>query len=318
MVGFEADLCQCFFATLGLIRFRSPLWSATGISFWRSFDGRFIAELSLLGATMKKPKLIVAAAIAVSAMLGTGVASAADLPVKAPLVSVWSWTGFYIGGNVGYGWGNGDLSLVPGPGWAAFGNPAIDPGYLVANGSPNLRLRGALGGVQIGYNLQRSNIVFGGEADFSFAGIDGGRTTAFIPPPPGAGITDRAFNESDRLRWLATFRGRLGYAAQNFLIYATGGLAVGRREFSQTIFNAANFNTNAGSVSTTKAGWTIGGGVEARLAGNWTAKAEYLYVDLGSASVFSDSNTAPGFGLTINTSSKLTTNILRAGLNYHF
>jgi outer membrane immunogenic protein len=226
-------------------------------------------------------------------------------------------TGFYVGGNVGYGWGNGDLSLVPGPGWAT-GNPVIDPPYLIANGSPNLKLQGALGGAQAGYNWQRGNIVFGGEADFSFSGIDGGRTTGFIAPPPGAGIADRAFIESDRLRWRATFRGRIGYAAQNLLVYATGGLAVGRHEFSQTIFNAGNFNTNAGSVRTTKTGWTIGGGVEAKLAGNWTAKAEYLYVDLGSVSVFSDSDTAPGFGLTVNTSSKLTANILRAGLNYHF
>ncbi|QWG22032.1 porin family protein [Bradyrhizobium sediminis] len=249
---------------------------------------------------------------------GAHIASAADMPVKAPMAAVWSWTGFYIGGNVGYGWGNGDLSLVPGPGWAAFGNPATDPGYLVANGSPNLKLRGALGGAQVGYNFQLNNFVLGAEADFSFAGIDGGRTTGFIAPPPGALIDNRAFNESDRLQWLATFRGRLGYAAQSFLIYATGGLAVGRHEFSQTIFNAGNFNTNAGSVNTTKTGWTVGGGVEAKLAGNWTAKAEYLYVDLGSVSVFSDSNTAPGFGLTVNTSSKLTANILRAGLNYHF
>ena len=96
-------------------------------------------------------------------------------------------------------------------------------------------------------------------------------------------------------------------------------MAVGHHAFTQTIvFPGGPGNANFGSVSATKAGWTVGGGLEYALGRNWTAKAEYLYVDLGTISAFADSATAPGFGLSNVSSSKLTLNILRAGFNYKF
>lgn len=226
-----------------------------------------------------------------------------------------NWAGFYIGGHLGYGWGDADVTLAPGPSWTTVGNAAVAQ-YLVDNGSPTLKTEGLLGGVQAGYNFQRGNYVFGIETDFSFSDIGGARNTGRIAPPPGALINPRTFAESDRLEWLATVRGRLGYATHNLLLYATGGVAFGRHEFSQSL-TAITFN-NFGSTSDTKIGWTIGGGLEHALGRNWTAKIEYLYVDLGSVSVFSDSDPQPGFGFTTETASKLTLHTIRAGLNYKF
>jgi outer membrane immunogenic protein len=258
--------------------------------------------------------------VALVALIGASPAMAADMAVKAPVVAPqFNWSGFYVGGHAGYGWGNADVTLVPGPGWALFGNPATDPQYLIANGSAALKSSGALGGLQAGYNIQRANLVFGVEADFSFADINGNRNTGVVNPPPAAGIAPRNFTETDKLDWLATVRGRVGLPVQNLLLYATGGWAVGHHGFSQTIvFPGGPGNANLGSVGGTKSGWTVGGGLEYALSRNWTAKAEYLYVDLGTVSAFADSTTAPGFGLSNVSSSKLTLNILRAGFNYKF
>jgi outer membrane immunogenic protein len=261
-----------------------------------------------------------------AAVFGIGfasVASAADLPTKAPVAPVaapFSWTGFYVGGHAGYGWGNADVTLVPGPGWGLLGNPATDHQYLIANGSATLKTAGALGGFQAGYNFQYEKLVFGVEADFSFANIEGQRNTGSVPTPVGALIAPRTFVETDRLDWLSTFRGRVGYTVQeNLLLYATGGLAVGHRKFTQTIFFAGGpGNANLGSVSATQAGWTGGAGLEYALGRNWTAKAEYLYVDLGTISAYADSTTAPGLGLSNTSSSKLTLNIARLGVSYKF
>lgn len=266
-------------------------------------------------------RTLVAAAAASLLMLAP--ALGADLPIaKAPVAApapVWNWTGFYIGGHVGGGVGDANLSLIPGAGWTAFGSPATAP-WLIDNGSPKLRSSGALGGLQAGYNVQSANWVWGVEADISATGIRASRNSGVLVSPPAVGLAPRSFVESDELRWLATFRGRLGYAAQQWLLYATAGAAVGERSFSQNILvdPPPGFNNNRGSTSTTKLGWTAGAGFEYLLSRNWSFKGEYLYVDLGKVDVFSDSDTAPGFGLTINTSSRLTLHTARVGLNYKF
>lgn len=241
------------------------------------------------------------------------IALTAGTPALAAPPVPYNWTGFYVGGNIGYGWGNSNLSLVPGSTWGTGGGQ-----YLVDNGSPNLTDRGVLGGVQAGYNFQQGNLVYGVEADFSFANINGSRNTGAIEPPTGVPVAARTFSESDKLDWLITTRGRLGYAVQNTLLYVTGGLAIGHRKFTQDVTAANGFNQNFGSTSSTKAGWTLGAGAEYALSRNWSIKGEYLYVDLGSVSVSSDSNTSPGAGLTVDTSSKMTVNIARLGVNYKF
>ncbi len=138
-------------------------------------------------------------------------------------------------------------------------------------------------------------------------------------------------NLSESLDWFGTLRGRLGTTiTPTAMIYGTGGLAVGRVNVADTV-NSTNyvgsifFPTTAAvadqlSTDTTKTGWTIGGGIEARLWGNWTGKIEYLYLDLGTVSgSFITPIVAPsGSFLAATFSSHVTDNILRLGINYEF
>lgn len=209
-----------------------------------------------------------------------GAAAAADLARPAPVpyyprtpavVPAYSWTGFYLGINGGGG----------------FGSSSWD-----SNGSRNIS--GGLVGGQIGYNYQAGNVVFGVEGDIDWADINGSATT--LACPPGCKTSDS---------WLATARGRIGYAADRFMPYLTGGGAFGDIRASAPGFAAQ---------SATKTGWTIGGGLEAALSTNWTAKVEYLYVDLGK---FNCGVTCNGAGATVDNVS-FHANLLRAGVNYKF
>jgi outer membrane immunogenic protein len=151
---------------------------------------------------------------------------------------------------------------------------------------------GGLIGGTIGYNWQNGPFVIGLEGDIDWSGIRGSSTTAGCPQ-----------GCETRNTWLGTVRGRAGYAWDRFLPYFTGGLAVGGVEA-----NRPGFTGN----SETRAGWTIGGGVEFALAPQWSAKVEYLYVDLGSFDCgFSCGNFAPN---NVN----FTANLIRGGINYKF
>ncbi len=216
-------------------------------------------------------KRFVLAAAAVA--LSIGAANAADMrgpamPAKAPayVAPIYNWTGFYAGLNGGGGWGHASVS-----------------GPLSTGGDFNTS--GGLIGGTLGYNYQVGQAVFGLEGDIDWANIKGSATCA-------AGVTCEAKNT-----WLGTARGRIGYAFDRFMPYVTGGLAVG---------DVKTEATGLGSASTTKAGWTLGGGVEAAIAGPWTVKAEYLYVDLKNASAPAGSST------------DFRTNVVRGGINYRF
>ncbi|HEX3502336.1 MAG TPA: outer membrane protein [Xanthobacteraceae bacterium] len=208
----------------------------------------------------------------------TGTAAAADLgrPAPAPYYKAppafvpYSWTGFYVGINGGGAWGSSNWDL---------------------NGGRNIS--GGLVGGTVGYNYQFGQAVFGVEGDIDWADINGTSSTATCPL--GCKTSDS---------WLATVRGRLGYAADRFMPFVTGGLAVGDIRAQSPGF-ATQSNTNAG--------WTLGGGLEAALTQNWTVKAEYLYVDLGKMNCGLNC----GGGLT-NDNVSFHSNILRAGLNYKF
>lgn len=296
----------------------------------------------LLGGTML-------AALAVSAP-----AIAADLPVKAPVYKapvmapeVFSWTGFYIGGNLGYSWGRGDTDFnettsgtssaqefrTAGP--TPVGPPVVTAfGPLTATGSDRAHLNGVIGGGQVGYNWQSGSFVGGIEADLQATGERGDTTICITAGCPAGGIFGSA---SYKLPWLATLRGRIGVAVvPRVLLYATGGLAVGEVD--------SDFSGGLGggpiatlSSNTTRAGYVVGGGVEGALDNNWSAKFEALYVDLGSfdtsfagvtaTSVTNQPNT-PSTGFNILTTTTTTTSgsfhshvsdlILRVGLNYRF
>jgi high affinity Mn2+ porin len=181
-------------------------------------------------------------------------AAAADLPasmpIKAPIrTAIYNWTGFYVGGQVGYGGG----SFGPGT------NPIPDQAVFFPHS-----LTGLISGFQAGYNLQLPNrVVLGVEADVSFGSpID----------RPKLGLAP--FNTT--LEYAATARGRIGYAFGTILPYVTGGLAWGQTR--------VNINAGDGSLLSSRllphVGWTAGLGMEMAVGGNWTTKIEYEYIDL--------------------------------------
>jgi outer membrane immunogenic protein len=253
-------------------------------------------------------------ALAVSPALSADLSLAPVYKAPASIVAP-SWSGFYAGVHAGYGWGEAKVSPQVGP---AFTPDQAQ--WFVDNGSPTLNTSGALGGFQAGYNFQNGPVVWGLEADFSFSGVKGSRSTPLLVPPAPLGLLDRSFAEHDSLKWMATFRGRIGWATPNVLLYATGGLAVGEREFSQFVLTDPTVNVNnlRNSVTATKVGWTVGGGVEYALTRNWSVKGEYLYTDLGTISATTDSDTAPGFGVTLTSASQFRMHSARGGVNYKF
>jgi high affinity Mn2+ porin len=174
----------------------------------------------------------------------------ANLPVKAPVRSaIYDWTGFYLGGHVGYGGG----SFGPGT------NPLPEQGVLFPHG-----VTGVIGGYQAGYARQFSNhLVLGIEADASFSS-----------PLDGPALTPAAFNTT--LDYVGTVRGRIGYAFGTLLPYVTGGLAWGH---SHVNINDGGRNIIS-SPGQTQPGWTAGAGVEFAVSGNWSAKVEYDYIAL--------------------------------------
>ena len=245
---------------------------------------------------------------------------AADMAVKAaPSAPAWSWTGFYAGVNAGYGSGIADSSLATNAIEATFVGPLpLAPNPLPGTLHPN----GFTGGGQVGYNYQFGSLVAGLETDLSYAGFDK-TDSATGPFTIGGTLTTKI---QSKLDWFGTVRARLGVLpTDNLLLYATGGLAYGGVRTTTTASNMPGFNCTgpngsiycgAGSTSGTSIGWTAGGGFEYALARQWTVKAEYLYLDLGSRSVtFSDLD-LPGGTLTANTGFKA--QIVRGGLNYRF
>jgi outer membrane immunogenic protein len=260
--------------------------------------------------------------------LVSGSAMAADLsrpapaPVytKAPMMPVYTWTGAYIGLNAGGAFGDSEVATTTlSPPVSYFATTSVPA--IAAAGAQTIKPNGFTGGGQIGYNWQASSVtVVGLEADFDYFGLRGSSTSGAVYPccaPTAFTIT-----QSVKTDWLATFRARLGYlVTPNALLYVTGGGAVtdlkGTFGFTDT-FAAAN---ESASFSSTKLGWTVGGGVEWTLWSGWTAKAEYLFVSFPSASVTSNNLTTTGGPIPTQTfahSADLDANIGRFGLNYRF
>lgn len=260
----------------------------------------------------------------VTAVLGATSAQAADIAARPyakapPLAPAYHWTGFYVGANAGYGWNAGPVTLDPTPGLA----PVFFPVLANANSGVG-KARGAIGGIQAGYNWQRENHLLGVEADFSGSGVRASHDSVF---PVGV---DRFVHTEQKLDWLATVRGRAGLlATPALLVYATGGLAFGQVETSATFTATVPNNVPAciagavgicmgASETTTKFGWTAGAGAEYALGSNWSVKAEYLYVDLADSTTTGvDARfAAPGPGLVARNDNEF--HIVRGGLNYRF
>ena len=196
---------------------------------------------------------------AVSVVAVTQIASAADMPVKAPVVPVapvaipYNWTGFYIGGHVGYFWGRTHVE---------------EDGEVVEDGAPT---NGVVGGVLAGGNWQTGQIVLGLEGDFGWTNANGTGTTPATPPPP---VIVQAPNTYD-LNWTSHARGRLGYAADRWLFFVAGGLAIADFEFHEGAVTTTTLPPPGG----TYVGWSIGSGIEYAFTRNLVGRVEYLYDD---------------------------------------
>ncbi len=243
---------------------------------------------------------LLSAGILAGSALAVASAFAADLPAreypKAPAIvsPAYDWSGFYVGANVGGTWDSGTTT-----------NRALDATFVSSGAANN---SGVIGGGQIGYNYMLSpNFVVGIEADVDATSLKGSVLS-----------TDGSNRHTSKLDEFGTVRGRAGIAQDNWLFYGTGGYAWSEGSVTRTQLAAVTsmppIPAAAGTVETssnTRNGWVVGAGVEWGIAQNWTARVEYLYLDLGSVtSVFPISNRQE--------TSSLTMNVARIGINYKF
>jgi outer membrane immunogenic protein len=229
------------------------------------------------------------------------------MPVKAAPAAVWSWSGFYIGGHGGYGWGDDPFNSL-----ITTTQPTVPFPPVVLNG---VKSQGYVGGFQAGANWQTGSVVGGLELDLSSTGIKGSRSIAGFDtigrPVMGA--------QTDKFDLLGSGRARLGYLVwPNVLLYGTGGLAWTRLEQTTTMVNSDG--TTITSTPSWRFGWTAGAGGEAKLWNtNWLARLEYLHYDFGNSPGIFVGFTGFGAGVTNNTMSRhLTADVVRAGVGYKF
>ena len=258
--------------------------------------------------------------IAAAAVLAAAPAFAADLrPMSAPMykappmmVPPASWTGFYIGADLGGSWSHSNGSWTGLPSAAAFGaNPT----------SGSLDGSGFLGGVHAGYDYQFAPTwVFGVEGDWTWTHDHGSNSQAWTVfgtgTPVGGGA---ATTMNSTVDWLASFRGRLGYlVTPNVLAYATGGIAWGDVHYSGTASAPGVGYLASTSFSNTSDGFVVGGGVEWALTHNWSLRGEYLFYHLNSSAGATATAAAfPAFPSSFSWS-RTNVDVARAGLSYKF
>lgn len=232
---------------------------------------------------------ILAATAIVSAASITSAAQAGDI---AP--ASYDWTGFYVGLNAGAAMNNSEIDhdfdyVGPDLGITSAQINALLDDVDISAGSDDAVFTG---GALVGYNWQHDMLVLGVEADINYVGFDDDRTrdisdelNVLLDETPGT--IDGTARTSFEAKWFGTIRGRLGFTADNFLIYGTGGLAYGHLDASVDIDavdtrDASYAGSYSGSTQSTNWGWTAGAGVEYGI-NDWSLGVEYLYVDLGSA-----------------------------------
>ena len=260
---------------------------------------------------MRNQKFIALVAAAVSAIMSISAASAADLPVKAPLIAppAFTWTGFYFGLNGGYGWNSttGDqFCITPAPASiiGGLGCSVSEPGTL--------KPKGWLFGGQLGYNYQVGMFVWGIEGDIQGAQIKN-TNTLNLPCCLPSLLTPGTLTTTQELSWFGTVRGRLGIAWNRALLYGTGGVIFGQENRSTlVVFPAVSYPALG---STTRGGWVAGAGLEYAFTNNFTAKIEGLYYDMGSQTI---GFTSPLTNFTEGGTFNFKGSLIRVGANWKF
>jgi outer membrane immunogenic protein len=255
-------------------------------------------------------------------------AAAADMPMPGKAVSapVFSWTGFYAGVHAGWGWNDPTGTSV-----------ITEAGISELAAQHNLDANGPLFGGHMGYNWQvNQRWVVGIEGDITGTGIKASSAVsavcpapACVPPQPMPGALAAM---SQDVNWLASVRGRLGTTWGAGLIYVTGGVAWANVDYKANAGDPGQVCSNNGcalpaSSNNTKTGWTVGGGYETALIGNWTVRAEYLYYSFGgetlTAAASPATNCTTAFGIVppcsaTYTFSDLKIHTARLGVSYKF
>jgi outer membrane immunogenic protein len=231
--------------------------------------------------------LVLAAGLCVSSAAGR----AADLQAgEPPVAPLYDWTGYYVGGQLGYGWGHTGNAFQ----FFIDGDPTVYP--WERDGS--IRYHGALGGGHLGYLYQATpNFVLGVEGAINAAGIKGDDNQA-------GGITN-----TRRIDYFGTLNARLGFASDRLFIYAIGGAAAGRASASDI--------QQGGSDRKFVSGWNVGGGLEQALGENWRIRAQYQYVDFGKESFTISPPGFPGIHYR-HKSDDLSFQAVTLGISYRF
>jgi outer membrane immunogenic protein len=268
--------------------------------------------------------------VATVGICGAAPAQAADLPVRAPVVAAFTWSGCYVGANGGWMWGREHVDT------------SLSNDFLLANNIFGTSARGSLdrsfridadggtAGVTFGCNLQTGAWVWGLETDANWAGIKETASVRFpITDVPGQALDASSSDHTvtKQLQWFSTYRLRTGVAFDRWLAYVTGGAVLAgvkgaadiRYRGDAFFLDSAQF---AGSDRDVRLGWTVGGGFEYAFAGPWSFKAEYLYINLSDftfdAPCIRSAVCPVGTNFSTATNIEFREHVVRAGLNYRF
>ena len=227
------------------------------------------------------------------------------------------WGGFYVGGNLGYASGRSSVTTqtTAGTYFANTSTPAIS-----GSGTGSIGLSALGGGVGAGYNWQSGKIVYGLEVDANYLNAKGTRTGGAVYPC--CAPTRFSIEQSVNINYVATLRGRVGYARERWLFYGTGGAAFTRLKYNELFTDTFQPNNETGIQGRAKSGWVVGVGAEYAWRDSWTVKAEYQHMDFGglsgSGGTLSDLTGGGTWTSVFTHTANLRLDVLRVGLNYRF
>jgi outer membrane immunogenic protein len=237
-------------------------------------------------------RVILAAVTAALSVAATAVSAQDILSAMYRPTPVASWTGFYVGGNFGYGWASADSRAT-----------SVTATSTVSD------MNGLNAGGELGVNVQSGMWLGGMETDLQWAWQKGGGgTAAALFSSAGFGVPTNT-SESDKVTWFGTTRARFGIVSGPLLIFGTGGVAYGQFKLDSRFGAGGSFASTSSRI-----GWAVGGGLETMLTRNWTVKAEYLHLDFGG---FNQDYVVNG-ATVVTLHTRLQNEVLRVGVNYFF
>jgi outer membrane immunogenic protein len=279
---------------------------------------------------------------AMAALASLATTQAADLRAPVSRAPAMNWTGWYVGASAGYGWSNSHVDPFTGVAFCNTDLGGCTNGPAFANAQalsvpPALFTHptGALLGGHLGYNYQWDSFVAGVETDISWTNINGSNTQSgaqLVADPIFVNTTSISATAlaEQHLRFFGTLRARLGYLpADTLLLFVTGGLAYGQVQTTTSVNEVilggcfcSPITPSVGSLTTTKAGWTAGFGLEYAFSRPWSFKAEYLYFSFGGMTyaqtplTLANGAGVPFTAVSVGTNTSFAASVIRLGLNY--